>query len=134
MTAYPLGYDSLSTKLCHMTSHVILATTLLQALLSAIPTQHAVRWCALSVVIHDSHTFLALDVSWVLPGTVWSQLQALNEQCHAFAFDILFQPLRKKLERVPHLQVNLPLVSVLMFLNEVGVACAGVEWHNESTG
>lgn len=35
-----------------------------------------------------------------------NQIQSLNEQAHSFAFDVIFHPLKEKLQHVPNLQVT----------------------------
>lgn len=43
---------------------------------------------------------------WPQLNSLSNQMQSLNEQAHSFAFDIIFGPLKEKLERVSQLEVG----------------------------
>ena len=48
-------------------------------------------------------------------SSLTNQMQALNEQAHTFAFDIIFSPLKEKLVRVPKLEVSSNTCTMYMY-------------------
>lgn len=69
----------------------------------------------------------------VWPVLMTYQMQALNEQAHSFAFDIIFQPLKDKLLRIPNLEVNTVHLPTLPSHHSLWVCCrAGLEnWSGQ---
>ena len=60
------------------------------------------------IALHPTHIGL-LTIGkgvWSQLNSLSNQMQGLNEQAHGFAFDIIFGPLKEKLERVPKLEVG----------------------------
>jgi hypothetical protein len=50
---------------------------------------------------------------WSMLSSLANQMQALNEQAHSFTFDIIFHPLKEKLQRIPNLKVCMHLAMSL---------------------